>query len=191
MKPVLHAVAAFAVMGAIAAPAFAAPAPSWVVDKAASKIGFTSSMSGEAFSGGFKKWDSAIRFDPKNLAGSSVTTTIDMTSAVTGDEDRDESLPSAQWFSANTYAKATYTATKFKALGGNRYQADGTLTMRGVSKPVSLPFTLVITGDTAKMTSSINLNRLAFGVGTGEWASTTVVPANVRVDIVLVAKRGK
>ena len=187
MKPVFFAVAALA----IAAPAYAAPAPAWVVDKAASKIGFSSSMSGDAFSGSFKKWDSAIRFDPKNLAGSSVTTTIDMTSAVTGDEDRDESLPTAQWFSANTYARATYSATKFKALGGNRYQADGTLTMRGVSKPVSLPFTLVITGDTAKMTSSINLNRLAFGVGSGEWAGTTVVPANVRVDIVLVAKRAK
>ena len=187
MKPVLYALAAVA----IAAPAFAAPAPSWVVDKAGSKIGFSSSMSGEAFSGSFKKWDSAIRFDPKNLAGSSVTTTIDMTSAVTGDEDRDESLPTAQWFSANTYARATYSATKFKALGGNRYQADGTLTMRGVSRPVSLPFTLVITGDTAKMTSAINLNRLAFGVGSGEWAGTTVVPANVRVDIVLVAKRAR
>lgn len=187
MKPVLFAVAALT----IAAPAYAATAPSWVVDKAASKIGFSSSMSGEAFSGSFRKWDSTIRFDPKNLAGSSVTTTVDMTSAATGDEDRDESLPTAQWFSAASFPKATFAATKFKALGGNRYQADGTLTMRGVSKPVSLPFTLTITGDVAKMTSSINLNRLAFGVGTGEWASTTVVPANVRVDISLTAKRGK
>ena len=188
MKPVLFAVAAVVIA---AAPAYAAPAPSWVVDKAASKIGFSSSMSGEAFSGSFGKWDSVIRFDPKNLAGSSVTTTIDMTSAVTGDEDRDESLPTAQWFAASTYAKATFAATKFKTLGGNRYQADGTLTLRGVSKPVSLPFTLTINGDVARMTSSINLNRLAFGVGTGEWASTTVVPANVRVDISLTARRAK
>lgn len=187
MKPVLFAVAALV----IAAPAYAAPAPAWTVDKAASRIGFSSSMSGDAFSGSFKTWDSAIRFDPKNLAGSSVTTTIDMTSAATGDEDRDESLPTAQWFAASTYAKATFAATKFKALGGNRYQADGTLTLRGVSKPVSLPFTLTITGDVAKMTSSINLNRLAFGVGTGEWAGTTVVPANVRVDISLTARRAK
>lgn len=187
MKPVVFAVAAFA----IAAPAWAAPAPSWVVDKTGSKIGFTSSMSGEAFSGSFRKWDSAIRFDPKNLAGSSVTTTIDMTSAATGDEDRDSSLPSAEWFFATKHPKATYAATRFKALGGNRYQADGTLTMRGVTKPLSLPFTLTITGDVAKMTSSIDLNRLAFGVGSGEWASTTVVPANVRLNIVLVAKRAK
>ena len=187
MKPCLFALAAIA----IAAPAYAAPAPSWVIEKAASKIGFTSSMSGESFSGSFRKWDAAIRFDPKNLAGSSVTTTIDMTSAVTGDEDRDESLPSAQWFFTTKHPQATYAATKFKALGGNRYQADGTLTMRGVAKPLSLPFTLTITGDTAKMTSAIDLNRLAFGVGSGEWASTTAVPANVRVDIVLVDKRAK
>lgn len=188
MKPVFFALVAAVV---VAGPAFAATAPAWTVDKATSKVGFSSSMSGEAFTGSFKRWDAVIRFDPANLAGSSVTATIDMASAATGDGDRDSSLPAVEWFSAAKFPKATFAATKFKALGGSRYQADGTLTLKGVSKPVSLPFTLTITGSKAKMTGAINLNRSAFGVGTGEWASFEAVPANVRVDITVNATRAK
>jgi polyisoprenoid-binding protein YceI len=63
--------------------------------------------------------------------------------------------------------------------------------MRGVTKPLTLPFSLVITGDTAKMTSSVGLNRLAFGVGQGDWKTTEVVPGTVTVNISLTAKRAK
>ena len=187
MKP--FAPVAVAMAFALAAPAWAAPARVWTVDKTASKVAFSSSFDGGAFSGSFRGWDAAIRFDPANLAGSSVTATFDMTSAVTGDSGRDEALPQAEWFAAKQFPKATFTATAFKALGGNRYQAVGNLTMRGVTKPLTLPFTLVITGGVAKMNASVGLNRLAFGVGQGEWKTTEVVPGTVTVNISLTAKR--
>ncbi len=189
MKLVAPALAlAFAVA---AAPAWAAPAPAWTVDKAASKVAFSSSFDGAAFSGSFRRWDAVIRFDPANLAGSSVTATFDMASAVTGEATRDQSLLEPDWFSARAFPKASFTASSFKALGGGKYQAIGTLTIRGVNKPLTLPFSLVITGDTAKMTSSVGLNRLAFGVGQGDWKTTEVVPGTVTVNISLTAKRAK
>ena len=173
----------------LAGQALAAPAPVWTVDKAASKVAFSSSFDGGAFSGSFRRWDGAIRFDPANLAGSSVTATFDMTSAATGDAGRDEALPLDDWFAAKRFPKATFTATSFKAMGGNRYQAIGNLTIRGVTKPLTLPFTLVITGGVAKMNASVGLNRLAFGVGQGDWKTTEVVPGTVTVNISLTAKR--
>ena len=188
MKPVLIALAATAF---IAAPAWAAPAPAWTVDKAVSKVTFSSSFDGGAFTGSFRRWDATIRFDPNNLAGSSVTATFDMASAATGDATRDQALPEPDWFSARAFPQATFKATSFKAQGGGRYQAIGTLTLRGVTKPLTLPFTLVITGDTAKMTSSVGLNRLAFGVGQGDWKTTEVVPGTVTVNISLTAKRAR
>lgn len=188
MKALLSAIAVATV---IASPAFAAPAPAWTVDKAASKVSFSSSFDGAAFTGSFRSWDAAIRFDPANLAGSSVTATFDTASAATGESGKDQALPEADWFSAKAFPKATFKATSFKALGGGRYQAVGTLTMRGVTKPLTLPFTLVITGDTAKMTSSVGINRLAFGVGQNEWNTTEVVPGTVTVNISLTAKRAK
>ncbi len=188
MKPLLPALAlAFA----MAAPAWAAPAPAWTVDKAASKVAFASSFDGGAFTGSFRRWDAVIRFDPANLAGSSVTATFDMASAVTGEATRDQALLEPDWFSTKAFPKATFTASSFKALGGGRYQAIGTLTIRGVTKPLTLPFSLVITGDTARMTSSVGLNRLAFGVGQGDWKTTEVVPGTVTVNISLTAKRAR
>lgn len=186
MKPFFTVMAVAAV---IATQAWAAPAPAWTVDKGASKVAFGSSFDGGAFSGSFRRWDAAIRFDPANLAGSTAVVTLDMTSAVTGDSGRDEALPLDDWFAAKRFPKATFTARSFKALGANRYQAVGDLTIRGVTKPLTLPFTLVITGGVAKMNASVGLNRLAFGVGQGEWKTTEVVPGTVTVNISLTARR--
>ncbi len=175
-----------------AAPAFAAaPAPTWSVDKPASKIGFASSFGGTDFSGGFRTWDAQIKFDPNNLPGSSAVVTIDTASVATGDADRDKTLPDTPWFASTQYPKAVFRTQSFKALGGGRYQAIGTLTLRGVTKPLTLPFTLAITGPNAKMTAQLGLNRLAFGVGQGEWAKTEVIPGVVNLTISLTAHRAK
>lgn len=186
MKPFVPALVAAV---ALASQAWAAPAPAWTVDKSVSRVAFASSFDGGTFAGSFRRWNATIRFDPANLAGSSAVVTFDMTSAGTGDASRDEALPGDDWFAAGRFPKATFSAKSFKALGGARYQAIGDLTIRGVTKPLTLPFTLVITGGVAKMNASVGLNRLAFGVGQGEWKTTEVVPATVTVNISLTAKR--
>lgn len=171
-----------------AAPAMAA-APAWTVDKAASKLSFRGAMNGAAFDGVFRRWDAQINFDPKALASSRAVVTIDAASAVTGDETRDESLPTADWFSTKAYPKATFVSRQFKDLGGGRYQAVGDLTLRGVSKPIVLPFTLVITGAQAKMNAAITLDRTLFGVGQGQWKSGDTVASKVTVNVSLLARR--
>jgi polyisoprenoid-binding protein YceI len=173
-----------------ASPAVAAP-PAWVVDKAASKIGISSTFDGDPVGGSFRRWDAQIRFDPRDLAHSSARVSIDVASAATGDADRDAALPDADWFWAEKHPKATFVTRSFKALGGSRYAAAGDLTIRGVTKPLTLPFTLVITGDTAKMNAAVDINRLMFGVGQNEWKSTQVIPATVKVTIALTAHRAK
>ncbi|MGA0602190.1 YceI family protein [Caulobacter sp. KR2-114] len=183
--------AALAAVVLVPAAAVAAPAPAWTVDKAASHVTFASSFSGTGFTGGFRRWDAAIRFDPKNLAGSSVTATIDTGSAATGSPDRDQALPTDTFFAAGRFPKASFVATSFKDLGGGRYQAIGTLTIRGVAKPLTLPFTLAITGAQAHMTAAVAVNRLAYGVGQGEWQATEAIPAAVTVSLDLTARRAR
>jgi polyisoprenoid-binding protein YceI len=63
------------------------------------------------------------------------------------------------------------------------------LTIRGVARPLTLPFSLAITGPLAKMNAQVGLNRLAFGVGQGEWQAVDTVPAAVTVGIDLTARR--
>jgi polyisoprenoid-binding protein YceI len=171
-------------------PALAISAPAaWTVDKAASRLTFTSSVSGQAFTGRFARWDAVIHFDPKDLGHSDVTATIDVTSAATGNGDRDAALPDQDWFWTSHFPRATFVARGFQPAGPGRYVAAGTLTIRGVAKPVSLPFALAINGAAAHMTGAVALNRLAFGVGQGEWKATDTVPANVTVGVDLTAHR--
>jgi polyisoprenoid-binding protein YceI len=168
--------------------ALAAP-PTWTIDKAASRLTFSSTVSGQAFTGRFARWDAAIHFDPKDLAHSDVSATIDVTSAATGNGDRDAELPDQDWFWTSHFPRATYVAHGFQPAGPGRYVAVGVLTIRGVAKPLNLPFALTINGAAAHMTAAVGLNRLAFGVGQGEWAATDTVPANVTVNIDLSAHR--
>lgn len=168
----------------------AAPAPSrWVVNKAASKVGFRSSFAGGAFVGRFGRWDAAIDFDPNNLAASKVAAVIDMASARTGEESRDSALPTADWFHSAKFPRASFVSRSFKSLGKGRYQAIGDLTIRGVKRPVVLPFTLAITGNQAKMAGALKLDRTHFGVGQGQWSSGETVPTAVTVEIAITAAR--
>ncbi len=172
-----------------AAPAFAASA--WQVDPQGSKLGFHGSMSGDGFDGSFRRWTAQIVFDPKALQASSVAVSIDTASAATGDADRDQALPTGDWFAAKAFPKASFVSRGFKDLGGGRYQAIGDLTIRGAKRPIILPFTLNITGDIAHMNGSIPLNRLDFGIGQGRWKTGDVVAPTVTVSVSIVAHRAK
>jgi polyisoprenoid-binding protein YceI len=63
--------------------------------------------------------------------------------------------------------------------------------MRGVTKPVDLPFKLTIAGDKAQMRGETSLDRTLFGVGQGEFKETGQVPAKVTVRVQLNATRDK
>ena len=164
------------------------PSPRWAV-RGGSTLGFATAWSGEPVQGRFDRWTADIVFDPDDLAASKVTVSIDMASARTGDDQRDASLPASDWFDTASHPKATFTATRFEKTGEGRYVARGRLSLRGVSQPLSLPFRLTIDGDRATVAGVTSLDRTAFGVGQGEWASSDQIPAKVSVRIDLKAVR--
>jgi len=157
----------------------------WKV-QAGKRLGFTTSWSGDAVTGSFTSWDAAIAFGTDALDRSHVKVTIQTGSARTGQEQPDSTLPTDDWFATSMFPTATFEARSFKKTGADHYVASGTLTIRGKSKPLSLPFTLKIDGDTAKMTGSATIDRTAYGVG---FAGTDEIPADVKLNISLTAKR--
>jgi polyisoprenoid-binding protein YceI len=169
------------------APELAAPA--WQVQHDQSSLGFAGVSQGEDFSGSFGNWTAAINFDPANLGASMAQVTIEMGSAATGDPTRDESLPQADWLAADLFPQASFTTTAITATGPESYVADGTLTIRGISKPVQLPFTLTITDGTAAMAGTLTLDRTAFDVGQGAWSSDKAVGLDVTVAVRITASR--
>ncbi|MBB6125150.1 cytochrome b561/polyisoprenoid-binding protein YceI [Sphingobium subterraneum] len=171
------------------APALAAqPLARWTV-ASGGRLGFTASWNGTAIAGRFGSWKSDILFSPDALDASRITVTIDLASASTDDSQRDEMLQGGDFFDTAAHPQAVFTSSAIRSLGGDRYKADGSLQLHGVSKPVTLSFTLKIDGDTAKVTGSSRLDRTKFGVGTGEWAATDQIAAPVSVDFAFSAKR--
>lgn len=175
-----------------AAPAPATNVPSgpvqWRVAEG-SKLGFTTSWSGQPIQGRFERWRASIIFSPDALDRSSVTVVVDLASARTGDRQRDEVLPSGDWFDVAAHPQAVFRTTSIRKTGEDRYAAEGTLEMRGVTRPLSLPFRLEIAGDRAEVTGTVSLDRTAYGVGQGEFAATEDVPAKVGVRVQLKAIR--
>jgi len=162
----------------------------WTVDKKASKIAFATTFSGEAINGTFSNYTGTIAFDPDQLDKSHVKVSIDLASVASGDDERDGSLKSGDFFGTTAFPKAVFEASKFTKKDTTHFVAHGTLTLHGKTRPSALPFTLKITGKTANMSSSSTLDRTAFGVGSGDWAKTDAVPANVQVNITLKANAG-
>ena len=166
-----------------AAPAFAAD----YVQAPGSTLVFASSYQGETFTGKFGGFTTTLSFDPAQLATSKLDVAIQLAGTQTGNKDRDDTLVSADFFNVGKFAQARYTATKFRALGGNQYAADGTLTLRGASKPVTLTFTWT-PGAQPVLTGKATVKRLDFGVGGGDWADTSTIPNEVAISTKVVLK---
>jgi polyisoprenoid-binding protein YceI len=174
----------------LASAAVAAP-PAWNVVPAKSRIAFSGTHAGNAFSGTFGQWAAQIRFDPADLPHSSASVTIATASGKTGDTFRDTSLAGAEWFAPGEFPRATFTTTKITAAGPGRYVADGTLTIKGKATPVRLPFALKIAGNNAIMQGSTTVDRIALGMGAKSDPSGAWVSKAIKLDIQLSAVRGK
>lgn len=174
---------ATALLSLAALPAFATD----YVQQAGSTLSFTSSYDGEAFSGKFGGFVTAFSFDPANLAAAKLDVVINLAGTNSGNGDRDSTLVGADFFNVAKFAQARYVATKFRSLGKNQYAADGTLTLRGVSKPVTLNFNFV-PGANAVLAGKATVKRLDFNVGGGDWADTKTIPNDVAIDTRVVLK---
>ena len=172
---------ASALAALLAAPAQAAD----YVQAAGSTLAFASKYDGEVFTGTFPGFSTKLSFDPADLAASRLDVTIPLAGARTGNADRDSTLQEADFFNVAKFAQARYTATKFRSLGGNRYAADGTLALRGVSKPVTLTFTWT-PGARPVLAGKATVKRLDFGVGGGDWSDTGTIPNEVAISTKVV-----
>ncbi|MBM9458743.1 YceI family protein [Nocardioides sp. zg-536] len=90
--------------------------------------------------GQFGSWSATAHVDAANPSASSVTVTIDPASVSTGSEDRDGHLVSADFFDAKQYPEWTFVSTDV-AKSDDGWAITGDLTIKGVTKPVTIEFT--------------------------------------------------
>jgi polyisoprenoid-binding protein YceI len=169
---------AIAILAALALPAMA---KDWQVDPAHGTLAFTNSYQGVEYGGQFRRFEAMIDYDPNDLAHAKFDVTIDITSLDTQNAERDHTALGADFFDATKFPRAHFVTTSFRKTADGKVVADGTLTLRGISKPVTLDVTFSPRGDTATLDVTARLKRLDFGIGAGQWADPSMIGNEVTV----------
>ncbi len=181
----------FAAMVLWAAGGVAASAeiPKWNIVLEDSRLGFTATQLGAPFDGVFRGFEATIAFDPANPNANVADVSIDVSSIDTAQADRDAQVRGAEWFDVSNHPDARFRTTAFRK-AGDGWEADAELTIKGVTRTVTLPFELRVEGDRAFMEGTVAIDRRDFNVGTGQWLGPDSAVGNeVIVKVSIVADR--
>ncbi len=175
------------VLARAAAPA--TPPAKYSLDPARSMLRFAFVQAGANNSGRFGKFTADVLFAGDNLAASKINVTIDTGSLDTGDQERDTTLKGADLFDVKKFPQAHFVSSKLTQVAAGRYEAQGKLTIRNVTRDIKVPLTFQNKVEGGKnfgyMQGRATLKRLEFGVGQGDWKSTEWVNDEVNVTFSL------
>ena len=163
-------------------------------DRNHSTIGFAAPvLKLSKVTGKFADFKGVILFpdkDRKDPATATVEVTIQTASVDTGIPDRDEHLRGDDFFAAAKYPEITFKSKRIRKLGGDNYAVDGTFTMRGVSREITIPFRLLALREVIGAEAHITLNRRDYGVS---WTrkmddGSMFVGDDVMIDLYLLTR---
>lgn len=151
---------------ALAAAPAAKPAP------LSGTIGFVGSKVTGSHTGDFKKWSGSVTLAGGKAEGGKLEFTVQTASVVADEGSRndwtpklEEHLKGADFFDTAKFPTATFASTEIKAGGsGGSHTVKGNLTLRGVTKVVSFPATIVVKGSEVSGKTEFSINRKDFGL---------------------------
>lgn len=167
---------------ALAALVLASPAraqPEVVAQK--SFIRFAVTQMGIAVEGRFRKFDAKVAFDPAKPESTRAEFTVDVASIELGTDESETEVRRKPWLDAAGFPQARFTASSVKALGPNRFEARGPLTLKGVTREIAAPFTVSEAEGLRTVEGQFTLKRLQYKVGEGPWSDTDTVADDVLV----------
>jgi polyisoprenoid-binding protein YceI len=142
----------------------------FIIDKAHSEAAFQVRHLITKVRGRFADLEGTIAFDDAHPEESSVSFTIQASSVDTSEPDRDNHLRSPDFFSVQEHPTITFHSRQVTRTSGNAFEVTGDLTIRGVTRPITLPVTYLGTAkdpwgkERAGFEAEITLNRKDFGL---------------------------
>ena len=113
----------------------------YTIDPTHSRLGFvTRHAMVTKVRGAFNEFDSQVHVDAENPSASSASLTIQVNSIDTRNADRDAHLRSNDFFAMDEFPTITFTSTSAEKVSDDVYRVTGDLTIRGVTKSVSVDF---------------------------------------------------
>jgi polyisoprenoid-binding protein YceI len=198
MKPYLRCLTTFLLALIISTPLYAAP-PTWKIDPAHSHLYFSVRHIYSTVRGSFDDFKGTVKFSHEDLMGGSIELEAKVGSINTGNTKRDSHLNSDEFFASSKYPLMTFKSTAVKHVKGNQYLVEGKLTIKDVTKSVSVPVTFLGIKDhpldkksqVAGLEARMTIDRLAYHVGNGKFYKMGVIGKDVDVLITFEVMREK
>lgn len=160
----------------------------WVIEREASSIRLSVGAFGVRSSGRFETWRGDVVFDPDRPAATRATVVVQTASLRLSPRGATGRALGPGFLDAARHPTIQLELTSLAPRGGDRWTARADLTVRGVTRAVSFPMDLRVTGDRAQMTGALDIDRATFGIGTsGPW--NRAVSRQVNVQVSLQARR--
>lgn len=156
------------------------------IDVAKSNVTATGKQLGVPVTGKFKKITGDVVFSPTQLAQSKARIDVDVASYDMGMADYNQNIIGSDWFNAAKFPKASFVSTGIKKLTANSYTVTGQFTLKGRVQNVAFPATVKTEGATQVFDGVLTVKRNAFGVGSGDWADTSVVADDVAIKFHII-----
>lgn len=166
---------------------FIASAQKYTPVDGGSKVHFTIKNFGISTGGDLSELKGDIAFVPQNITTSKFTVSVNVNTIDTDNETRDTHLKSKEYFNAEKFPEINISSTRitYNKSKKNTYYFTGNIAMHGITKPITFPFTAVQKGSDYLFTSSFDINRLDFGIG----SSSTVLSNTVKISLSVLAKK--
>ena len=152
-----------------------------------SQITFAYQQMGVAMQGAFKKFSGQLRFDPAAPAAAKSTIEVELASVDTGSSEGDTEVATKTWFDTKAFPRARFESGSVKALGGNKYEVAGKLTIKGKTLDVVVPATFAAQGKTGVFEGRLTIRRGYFSIGEGAWKAFDIVANDVVIQFRLTA----
>ena len=190
LTPSLFASVAIAVSGVAAVQADAQPPAAFAMDK--SYIRFVSKQMNVPVEGRFRKFSANIVFDAKKPDATKAAFEVDLASIDLGNPDGETEVQRKTWFNTDAFPKAKFVSGAAKALGGDRFEVTGPLTIKGVAQNIAVIASVKTDAASVSVAEGkFPLKRLQFKIGEGQWADTDTVADEVEVRFKFVFSNAK
>ena len=165
----------------VASPTAAATGLTWQSQADGSELNFSAWYEGEEIPGRFSRFAVQLTTDDSTGEPAALTVEVEVGSADMSDAEINQELAEPDWFDSASFPAARYISDDITASAGG-YVAAGRLLLKGVERPLQVPLAWRREGERATLSGSVDLSRLAWQVGGGEWASDASLKDRVRVS---------
>ena len=169
-------------------------AQAWTIDHAHSKVTFTVTKWGFVeVEGRFRDFTGTISYDAAQPERSQISWSVRVATVDTGEAARDHSLQGSEYFDAARNPEMSFVSTRVRSLGADQLEVSGTITIRGVAKPLAVQVRyggrrqIQDIGAMDIFQTTFTINRYDFGIVGGSVLGP-VISKDVKITLIAAAR---